>query len=380
MMHSFSCLTPRAFGWTRSAKVALSLCCASVSLAGAQAAQAEGDDLADLAIPVTPSTLPPKIEGIAPSAQMEKVEVAGGGQRVEGVGNSARFIALSQMREGVAPEELWQKHLLTAEDIFAILESNDRLTQDERNEKLRRDLAHVLVDHTPEQVKDVSKLKLNVRVALARYYSSVGDVRTVDIAEGLLKELDRKPKDADPWPQLWGVILLAKYYEKTEEWQKAGETWERALGYQSNVGWWQAGVRVDAARAYKQTDAPENQKKAEELYAQVPKFGNNADTGMAIYDQASALVEKKQQVEAQSLLQRSLGEIKVEWVKVGLLSLLSDSYLSAGETKMARLTAQNALDLHATLKNAPKDAGFKYQVQRAQEVIARCQKHEVSKN
>ncbi len=231
----------------------------------------------------------------------------------------ALSIVLTEIGQGtLTPQQAWTEKRLSPQDILQFLASGQRLTQDENNEKLQSELAGVLVAQAPETIKDPQKLAVLVRVALGRYYSSVGDVRVAEIAEELLRELDKKPKQADPWPELWGIIFLAQHHERTAKWQKAGETWERALTYQSNVNWWQAGVRIDAARAYKKTGTPENQQKAETLYSQVPKFGNGWDTIMSYYDHALPLIDAGKLEEAKAILSQDL-QVK-ENPEVGLIA------------------------------------------------------------
>ena len=253
--------------------------------------------------------------GVAPLTSVAPIATVGGVQA--SAVNAGLSLLMNQIADGqMTLAEAWDKGLLDAPKVLQVLNQSARLTDDERNEILQRDLAGLLVRFAPETVVKPEQLSARVRVALCRYYSENGDARTVPLCEALIKEkLDGKqekmptgaaaePDNASLW--LGGVIYLAQYYQNTQQWQKAGETWERALTFWQDVSWWQAGVRIDAARAYKQTGTPENQSKAETLYAQVPTFGDSWDSIMARYDHAMPLMNAGKLDEAQALLSAPL--------------------------------------------------------------------------
>lgn len=231
--------------------------------------------------------------------------------------NTGFVLLMSQIAQGqLTPQQAWEQKLLSADDILQLLSRPQRLTQDGSNEDLKRDLAGLLVSYAPETVATPDELSARVRLELCHYYSEQGDERAVPLCEALIAEkLDGKqiqmptgaaaePDNASLW--LGGVIYLAQYYEKVGQWQKAGETWERALTFWQDVSWWQAGVRIDAARAYKQTGTPENQEKAAQLYAKVSDYGNAWDTVMARYDHAQPLLQEGKLDEAQAILSAPL--------------------------------------------------------------------------
>ena len=231
--------------------------------------------------------------------------------------NTGLSLLMSQIADGeMTLDEAWNKGLLDAPKVLQVLNQSARLTDDESNETLQRDLAGLLVRFAPETVAKPEELSGRVRVALCRYYSEKGDARAVTLCEALIAEkLDGQQinqplaSNSDGGSSsLWlsSVICLAQYYQNVGQWQKAGETWERALTFWQDASWWQAGVRIDAARAYKRTGTPENQSKAETLYAQVPTFGDSWDTIMARYDHALPLLEAGKLDEAQALLSAPL--------------------------------------------------------------------------
>ena len=97
--------------------------------------------------------------------------------------------------------------------------------------------------------------------------------------------------------------------------------------------------------------------------------------GMAFYDQANALIGQGNQEQAQKLLQRPFSGPGSESVKVGLLSLLADSFLRSGKTEQAQQTAQGAIDAYEHLGKSAPDEGLKWQVERAKGIIAQTTTH-----
>ncbi len=239
-----------------------------------------------------------------------------GGVKASGV-NTGLLLLIGQIADGqMTLDESWEKGLLDAPKVLQLLSQTQRFTEDTRNETMQHDLAGLLVRFAPESVAKPEKLSARVRVALCLYYADKGDARAVPLCEALIAEkLDGKqinqPLASNPdggSSSLWltSVISLARYYQNVGQWQQAGETWERALTFWQDASWWQAGVRVDAARAYKRTGTPKNQEKAAQLYAQVPSFGNAWDTVMARYDHALPLMDAGKLDEAQAILSQPL--------------------------------------------------------------------------
>ena len=209
-------------------------------------------------------------------------------------------------------DEAWKQNLLSTPIVIELLEKRESLAAGRTDSNLRRDLAGSLVRYAPQIVEDPSQLDARVRLALGRYYSGQGDIKAVDLCETLIREKlegheqnqpqgsAADPDDAGSW--LHAISLLAQYYENVNQWQKAGETWERALAFRRDAGWWQASIRIDAARAYQRTETPENQGKVAQLYAEVPDYGNGWYTVLARYDHAQPLLQAGKLDEAQAIL------------------------------------------------------------------------------
>lgn len=284
-------------------------------------------------------------------------------------------IVLTEIAQGtLTPQQAWNEKRLSPQEILQFLAGGQRLTQNEGNEKLQSELAGVLVQNVPERIQDHRQLPLLVRVALGRYYSSVGDVRAVAIAEALLRELDRKPKQADPWPELWGVILLAKYYRNTEQREKAAQTWERALTYRPDVGRWQASVRVDAARDYIKAGGDEHRKRAVQLFAQVAQYGEDFYTGLVSYDRASFLLEENKPQAAKELLLKDLESLSAPGDRMGPLWTLAQSHWKLEEWEQAEAVLEKMLQAYTQQKTVPKGLGFEEIVGEAQGRLHTLQK------
>lgn len=268
--------------------------------------------------------------------------------------NPLRAAAIAQLTAGtMSAQQLWDDGSLKAPDVLAILESPARVAPDERNEQLQGDLAGLLVRHAPDAVKEVEKLPVLVRVAVARYYSRNGDERTVALCEQLLGELDTKlakNPNVQQWPQLWAIPLLGVYYKNQRQPEKEAQTWERGLTYNNSDAGWQASLRLEAAQAYLKMDSTDKSGKAKALYAQVAQFGQTWWTSMAVFDQAKALMRNEGQKPAQQLLLKALPDFENDKAQTMLLALLSRSFYIDGDLAQARRYGEAALELNKTVK------------------------------
>ena len=272
-----------------------------------------------------------------------------GGVQVRSV-NTGVLLLLNQIAQGqMTLDEAWNKGLLDAPKVLQLLGQPTRLTEDQSNETLQRDLAGLLVKLAPETVAKPETLSARVRVALCRYYSSIGDARAVPLCEALIAEkLDGKqikqPLASNPdggSSSLWlsSVITLAQFYQNVGQWQKAGETWERALTFWQDASWWQSSVRIEAARAYTAVDQPE---KARALYAQVEQMSNTKYRGMAFYDQASFLIQDHP-AQARDLVLNALPLLPQPVDRVGPLWALAQAQWKLEEWKAAEATLKEMI-------------------------------------
>ena len=291
-----------------------------------------------------------------------------GGVKASGV-NTGLLLLLGQIAEGqMTLEEAWSKGLLDAPKVLQLLSQTQRFTEDTRNETLQRDLAGLLVRLAPQSVATPERLSARVRIALCRYYSSIGDARAVPLCEALIAEkLDGKqinqPVASNPdggSSSLWlsSVILLAQYYQNVGQWQTAGETWERALKYWQNVDWWQSGVWLDAARAYAHVNTSQGQSKSNFYYAKVQTSNNELFKSIASYDNAGSLLREGKNAEASQLVHQALQSTK-EPVNRGILLMVSaQANYAAGNFEQTQASAQAVLDEVAKTKDVDPVIGF----------------------
>lgn len=303
------------------------------------------------------------------------------------VNGAAPLLTIAQIVAGkLTPDEAWKQGLLSPSVVIGLLEKRQSLAMGETNLNLKRDLAGLLVRYAPQSVSNPARLDARVRLELCRYYSSIGDERAVALCEALIREKlegheqkqptgsAAEPDDASLW--LRSIIALAQYYEKISQWQKAGETWERALDFWQDSRWLQTGLRVDAARAYALAG---NTSKSDEFYRQAASYGQGWFTGLIHYDRAFALIKQGKHEEARALLQQSVSGEKADQIQVGLLSLAGASYLKTGQFDLAGQKSQQAIDAYRALKHPLQHAGLEYQVERAEKVVKLSQQYQSNK-
>jgi tetratricopeptide (TPR) repeat protein len=215
------------------------------------------------------------------------------------------------------------------------------------------------------------KVPPKLRLWLADYYWTQRDARSVAVAESILSEVKEPVKGENPLV-FQAVERQAWFYSDTNQYEKGAQYWLRMEKFHAESGWWVPDALIQAARLY-QTLGQEQ--KAKELRDRVLKSSDPMFTGLVVYDQADTLINQGKHTQARALLQQPIVGDKGhwQWVKVGLLSLLAESYSRTEEVEAARRTAQSALDLYGALHDAPQDDGFKYQIQRAKEIIARSE-------
>ncbi len=280
-------------------------------------------------------------------------------------GTSAVWEAMQ--KGAISPEEAWKQGLLDAQAVQVGLNQGLAGGEDDASKRLRVSLGGLLVQHAPDVVKDALKQPKAVQLALADFYASQGDEKAAPLYEAVLKQT--------PAPYGQGLVLCAfgEFWAGRKQPQKAQDVFER--GRQVLTGSYPhfAGeMLVRAARAWAECG---NQEKADLLYPRVAKEGDAWMTGIALYYQADALLQKGQPQEAQAVLQKPVEGAGSDAVRVGLLSLLSVSYRQAGDVEQAQRAATEAVAAYKSLKEPPKGEGLEYQEQRAEQVLAWCQQN-----
>ncbi len=290
-----------------------------------------------------------------------------GGVKASGV-NTGLLLLIGQIADGqMTLDESWKKGLLDAPKVLQLLSQTQRFTEDERNETMKRDLAELLVRYSPATVATPDELSARVRLELAIYYSRIGDARAVPLCEALIGEKldgqqiqmpkgkEAEPDDASLWVR--SVIALAQFYENTEQWQEAGETWERALTFWQDEPGWQASIRLDAARAYKETETPENYSKAKQLYIQAAQGSNALYAGGAIIEGFSQELKSNPEQAQKELLQLQKEDINPD-ARLATQFLLTWARYNAGDWSAFLLQSEQVLTQYESINEISRRRGF----------------------
>lgn len=345
--------------------------------------------------PVRPATIPPVVlKPVAPLAAIEGVALKSvaplnvGGVALKSVDPLATVGAVNisasavkmppivaQLRAHTAtPQELWDAGAFDADDIVYFVDSLDAWGgfHWDKDPELRRQIVALLVAHGEKQLQDTAKLSPSVRLWLADYFWSVGDEKCVALAESVLGE-SRGPIEGENPLMFSAVERIAWFYRDKGQHQQCADTWLRVRDYCGGQGWWTADMWIMAARSLEQTG---QFARAQELRDKVPAIGDNWLTGLSRYDQALHFMDQGQQQQARQLLNQPLTGPDSTQAWVGFYSLIAESYLKTGETEAATKAAQNALDSYQKLDQPPNGPGFKFQVERARQIVAWCKARE----
>jgi len=247
------------------------------------------------------------------------------------------------MQKGaMSPEEAWKQGLLDAQAVQAGLNTGLAGGEDDVSKRLRVSLGGLLVRHAPEVTKDALKRPKSVQLALADFYTSQGDEKAAPLYEAVLKQT--------PAPYGQGLVMcaLGEFWAGRKQPQKAQDVFER--GRQVLTGSYPhfAGeMLIRAARTWAECG---NQEKASLLYARVAKEGDGWMTGMALWDQGTALLSKGDYQQARVLLQRPVTGEKADQIKVALTSSLAFSYYTTGDFAEARRLCTDTSNQFKALK------------------------------
>ena len=123
---------------------------------------------------------------------------------------------------------------------------------------------------------------------------------------------------------------------------------------------------VETARLYSELGDPQ---KAQALYQQVAQHGNGWATGMALWDQANALIHEGRHEQARKLLMTPITGQYADQIKVGLLSLLSYSYYRSGEWEEAQKHSRETIAHYKSLEHPLEGEGQERELDRAKEIV-----------
>lgn len=217
---------------------------------------------------------------------------------------------MAQIEAGrLTPEKAWDTGALTVPDLIYILDRyvsewgfingmNNGMDQVE----LRRDLAGLLVKHGGVNIEKPATIPVRVRLWLTDYFMSIGDPHIVMMGESILNDVKAPVGSEDPLV-FQTLEQLGRHYTTNGELDKGTQTWARMKDYYAPASRFIPDALIEMARLDLQTGYV-NQ--AQELYAQVPKYGNGWFTGVSLIDQAHLLMRKNKYDEARRLLQQTI--------------------------------------------------------------------------
>ena len=276
--------------------------------------------------------------------------------------NAARLVAiptlLQLLERGEADAEAaWQASGLAVEELPALIVGVGLARKDAL---LRGQLAELLARHGDALLEQPEALPLVARVALADFYARQKDARAIALYESVLRERVAGGKSVRPVSEVWS---LAGFYRDTGEVERAVATYLRAGDYSTSRHMIDE-MKIEAARLLRANGKSE---RAGLLYQQVQSEGAGWMKGMALYDEARALMAQGQHEEARQLLKTPVEGKNAEQVKVGLLALLGDSYLRTGDMEEARRYSRSALEQYNGLSKPLQGEGLREVVHAAQE-------------
>lgn len=272
---------------------------------------------------------------------------------------------LEQWRSGrLSWEQFVQESQLTSADALALLASPELVSGLRRDKELRSQLTEIMQRDTA-LIAVPTKLPPSVQYALGVYDSAQGNAR----AELLFRNLLQMELPEDRHPRKVSVLeRLAEYYAGKGELQRAAET---ALETEKHTARaiWIGNMQITAARYYLQAG---QEAKAQELYKQAQHSSAGWSKGLAIYDQASALIAENKHEEARKLLSTPITGQNAGHIKAALWSLLARSYFATDEWAEAEHYAKQAIELSESMELLKRE-GLEAQIESAHLVLQRIE-------
>lgn len=261
----------------------------------------------------------------------------------------ARAAALVELlAAGGEAESVWASQQWKSADVvwaLAHVINDDGLLRGRPEQSViaREALASLLAHHGGEVVNEENwrALPVKARLWLGDHYRRQNDGIALAVLQSVVDELEAldSRSNGDKSLLFAGVERLAQTYDAREQWEIAAQTWLRLPALLEKSDWRLPDALLGAARAYISAGDKE---KSKALYAQVSQYGHAWFTGLAIHDQASALVSQGNHQEARQLLSRAIEEVGADQVKIALLSLEALSFYKTGDLNVASRIAQQA--------------------------------------
>ena len=207
----------------------------------------------------------------------------------------------------------------------------------------------VLIGHLPEKVsaENVAKLGEGARYRVADYWFKRGDERALPLLQELVEAgaAQFKAQGRLPWFYDPSVTRVGEWYQANGRGQQGLELLDGAAKLSNNPSYRADWLLLSGRIAAQMGDG----EKARGYYQQIAKWGQAWFTGLASWDQASAMMANGQQEQARQLLQTSLKSEGTDQINVVLRETLAESYYLSGDAQAAREHAQKSLQTFQTL-------------------------------
>lgn len=252
----------------------------------------------------------------------------------------------------LSAEQAWQNGSLTLDGVYDFFEHQVNPwgeIEGQSDNSLRLSLAGVLVNHGGERLQEVSKVPLPVRVWLADYFQNQKDARVLTWGESVLSELKVPQGEAQERLAFQAIERMGWFYRDQGQYEKGAQNWLRLLTLVSPGSSSQPDAMLEAARLY---TAAGQSREARELYARVDQSDNGHFRGMALYDQASQLIDK-QPAQARDLVLQKMPNLENAADRAGPLWALAQAQWKLEQWPEAETTLQEMIRSVPLDSNSP---------------------------
>ena len=281
------------------------------------------------------STLPPAALLAVPS--LSKSTVAAIGE------NALHQAILTQLKaDTLMAEEAWKSYNLTTDIVLSWI--NSKTLKWNEDDRVSNELLEQVDKHEPQKLsrEALCSLSLEARVRVGEFFSIKDDVRAEDVFKDVMNEPSKTPGALPEWYGPAGS-RLASFYEHHKQPQRALETYLEVVKKLPATGGYGVYPLMDAARLCMKLG---DEAKAQDLFAQVPKYGDKWSICIALLDQADALYRQQRITEARALLLRPVAGLENDIAQALLWARISYYSAQNGDFQDSQLYADKAMTLY----------------------------------
>lgn len=243
---------------------------------------------------------------------------------------------------------------LTPPDALLALTSPSLVSGYASDYELRMNLM-TLLRQSPDLIAVPADLPAPVQMAIAEQFTTERNPQAEKIYQDLLT-ID-VPSNAW-WQHAFIATRLADHYASMDNYLKAAQTKLSILELTNEIPW-QANALVEAARHYHQAG---DIAKAKELYQRATHSNYGWANGLALHDQASALIAENRHDEARKLLNAPIVGQYTEQIQPALLALSAYSHYRTSDFEQSRRIGQEAIMRYKSLQNPLQNENLEYAV------------------